>query len=82
VKFKDHKTWWNSLTKEQKQELRHLAEIPVKYGDLPEWSQNNVKVYFEEHKEFMEAEASFSSVHPDLKPTFSKPFKDRGKIIS
>jgi hypothetical protein len=84
VKFKDHKTWWNSLTKEQKQELRHLAEIPVKYDDLPEWSQNNVKRYFETHKEFMEAEASFlRDVQPELKPTFSKPFKDRrGKIVS
>jgi hypothetical protein len=79
VKFKDHKTWWNSLTKEQKQELRHLAENPVKYDELPEWSRNNVKNYFEEHKEFMEAEAS----HPEWKPTFSKPSKDRrGKIIS
>jgi hypothetical protein len=82
VKFKNHKTWWNSLTKEQKQELRHLAEIPVKYDDLPAWSQNNVQQYFEEHKEFMEAEASFASVQPDLKPTFSKPVKYRGKIIS
>ena len=84
VKFKDHKTWWNSLTKEQKQELRHLAEIPVKYDDLPEWSRNNVKSYFDENKGFMEAEESFlARVQPDSKPIFSKPFKDRrGKIVS
>jgi hypothetical protein len=79
VKFNNHKTWWNSLTKEQKQELRHLAEIPAQYERLPEWSQNNVKRYFEDHKEFWEAEASF---RPESKPTFSKPFKHGGKITS
>jgi hypothetical protein len=82
VKFKNHKAWWDSLTKEQKQELRHLAENPVKYDDLPTWSQNTVQRHFEENKEYMEAEASFFSGHPDVKPTFSKPIKVRGKIIS
>jgi hypothetical protein len=28
VKFKNHKTWWNSLTKEQKHELRNLSAVP------------------------------------------------------
>ena len=69
-----YKTWWNSLTKEQKQDLRHLAEKPVNYDDLPTWSKKTVKEYFEEHKELMEAEASFlAAVHPELKPTFPKP---------
>jgi hypothetical protein len=72
--FRSPKTWWNFLTKEQKQDLRNLAEKPFDYDDLPSWSKTVVKEYFEENKELLQAEDSFlASVHPDREPTFPKP---------
>jgi hypothetical protein len=80
--FRSHITWWDSLTKKDKAtRFRFLSEKTWNYKDLPTWSQNSVKIFFDENKETLEAEASFRSAYPDVEPMSWQPesFREENK---
>jgi hypothetical protein len=79
-----HKTshhWWNFLSREQRTDLRHLAEKPVPYQDQPTWSKKNIDDYFAEHKDFLEAQHSYlKAVHSNFKEYFPRPDPSAGDL--
>lgn len=80
LQFRSHIAWWDFLTKEDKENrFRFLSEKGWNYKDLPTWSQNNVKNFFEENKEALEAEASFRSAYPGVEPMPWQPIVDTSK---
>jgi hypothetical protein len=72
--FRSHIAWWDSLTKEDKENrFRFLSEKAWNYKDLPTWSQNSVKNFFERTKKRWRQRLPFVQPIPTLNQCRGSP---------